>query len=190
MPSTASRSRALETLLTIIAVGAGGLLLVLVIAIATGINVGPEPTVDPTMFGLAVGKDAPAIDASAWVNGEFEATGGQPTVVQAWFYDCPYCWQEAPELAALSKEYGDRVSFVALSPDPISSEPLVREFVESNDISYPVGYGVKQTLIGFEVRAFPSIWLVGADGKVLWNRSLEGEQSLEEAIEAALSKDA
>ena len=39
---------------------------------------------------------------------------------------------------------------------------------------------------GFEGQAYPAIWVIGKDGTVLWNRSLEGDQSLEEAIEAAL----
>ena len=188
--STSPPSRALETLLKIIAIGAGGLLLLLVIAVTTGVfnRFLPPPPIDPEVFGLAVGRPAPPIEAAAWINGQPEHTGDKPTVVQAWFYNCPYCWQEAPELAALSQEFDDRVSFVALSPDPVSSEKLVQEFVETNNIEYPVGYGARDTLIGFEIQAFPSVWLIGADGKILWNRALEREQSLEEAIEAALAR--
>ncbi len=183
------RSNALQTVLTILAVGAGGFLLLLVILAAAGSHLFsiPRGGVDPAMAGLAVGQPAPAITAEAWVNGEPPSLDGRVVVVQGWFYDCPYCWKEAPELVALHKKYGDRVSFVALSPDPASDVSKVEEFVAKNELKYPVGYGAVDSLMGFEAKAFPAIWVVGGDGKVLWNRSLEGEQTLDEAIAGALA---
>lgn len=185
MPSSASRSRGLEVALKIVAVAAGGLLLVLLYFFATGLS--RRSSIDPAVFGLAPGEKAPIIAASAWMNGQPHDLGDKPMVVQAWFYNCPYCWQEAPEIVALSREYGDRVDFVALSPDPVSDKELVTEFVEANNIEYPVGYGATKTLAQFNVRAFPAVWLVAADGTVLWNRAMHNEQTLEEAIEASIA---
>jgi thiol-disulfide isomerase/thioredoxin len=186
-PAKTDRSSALQVVLTILALGAGGLLLLLILLAAVGayLSARPEGGMDPTA-GLAVGRPAPAIKAEGWVNGEPPSLDGKVTVVQGWFYDCPYCWKEAPELASLYDKYGDRVAFVGLTFDPPQTRPQVEEFVSKNKLKYPVGYGAMETLREFEANAFPVVWVLGPDGKVVWNRSLEGKQSLEEAIEAAL----
>lgn len=193
--SAPARSNALQVVLTVLAVAAGGLLLLLVVLVAVGAYFFTVPAggIDPTMAGLAPGKPAPAISAEAWANGEPEASDGKVLVVQGWFYDCPYCWQETPDLVRLHEKYGDRVSFVGLSTDPVEDVDRVGDFISKNGVKYPVGYGydAQVTLArGFEAQAFPAVWVVGRDGTVLWNRSLEGKQSLEEAIEAALAAEA
>lgn len=191
-PAKTDRSSALQIVLTIVALGAGGLLLLLVLLAAVGAYyfVTPGGGMDPAMAGLAVGRLAPAIHAEGWVNGEPPSLDGKVTVVQGWFYDCPYCWKEAPELASLYDKYGDRVAFVGLTFEPPQTKPQVEEFVSKNKLKYPVGYGAMETLREFEANAFPVVWVLGPDGKVVWNRSLEGKQSLEEAIEAALKGEA
>lgn len=187
----ADRANALQVVLTIIAVAAGGLLLLLVILAVVGGNLFtmPAPGIDPAMAGLAVGKVAPDISAPAWVNGEPRDLNGKYVVVHGWFYDCPYCWQEAPHIAELHDKYGDRVAFVGLSSDAPDAVELVEEFVAKTGIEYPVGYGAIETLIGFDANAFPAVWIVGPDGKVVWNRAVEGTQSLEDALEAALKNE-
>jgi hypothetical protein len=191
MPAQArfDRSSALQTVLTIVAVGAGGLLLLLLILVAVGGSMfqGPTRGMPPEMAGLAVGRTAPELAAEGWINGEPISYGGKVTVVQGFFYDCRFCWQHAPELVKLHEKYGDRVNFVALSTDPPQDQAKVQEFVDENRVTYPVGYGAIQTLIGFEAQAFPVLWLVGPDGTVIWNMAEEHQQSLEDAIEAALS---
>ena len=147
---------------------------------------GSPGAIDPTFAGLAVGKPAPSVSAEGWVNGEPASLEGKVVVVHGWFYDCPFCWQEAPHVAALHEKYGDRVAFVGLTPDPPSDLAKVEEFVAKGEMKYPVGYGAIDSLVAFEAKAFPAVWVVGADGTVVWNRAVEAEQSLEEAIEAAL----
>jgi len=182
------RSSALQTVLTIVAVGAGGLLLLLLILVAVGGSLfeAPPRGMPPEMAGLAVGKAAPALAAEGWINGEPAGYSGNLTLVQGFFYDCRFCWQEAPEIVKLHEKYADHVNFVALSTDPPQDEARVQEFVDENGLRYPVGYGAIQSLIGFEAQAFPVLWLIGPDGTVIWNLAEEPKQSLEEAIEAAL----
>lgn len=149
----------------------------------------PSGGMDAAMAGLSVGKPAPAIEADGWINGEPSSLDGKVVVVHGWFYNCPYCWDEAPHIAQLHEKYGDRVSFVALTTDRLEDRELVEEFVDEGGMKYPVGYGHAAALTlmqGFEASAFPVVWVVGPDGTVVWNRSREGQQSLEEAIQAAL----
>lgn len=190
MPHT-QRSNALRVVLTILMAGAGGLVLFLLVLVAAGVYFSAVGGggMDPAMAGLAPGRPAPAIAADTWVNGEPPALDGKIVVVQGWFYNCPYCWKEAPNIAELHERFGDRAVFVALSSDPDDDATKVEEFVSTNKITYPVGYGMEAAVTmgrGFEGQAYPAIWVIGKDGTVLWNRSLEGDQSLEEAIEAAL----
>lgn len=146
----------------------------------------PTPS-EQARGGLAVGAGAPEIAASAWINGEPEELEGKVLIVHGWFLACPYCWTEAPELGDLARSYaGTDVRFVALSPDDPSRADEVREFVTKGGLSYPVGYGATETLLGFEAEYFPAVWVVGRDGKVTWNKGYEGYVTLEEAIERAL----
>lgn len=190
MARRTGRANALQVVLTVVAVAAIGLLLLLVVLAAAGSYFFAPQGVDASLAGLAPGKTAPAITAETWINGEPASLDGKVVVVQGWFYDCPYCWKEAPELAELHRKYADRVEFVGLSTDRADEAAKVEEFVATNKLKYPIGYGYNAayTLIrGFEAQAFPAVWVIGRDGTVRWNRSLEGKQSLEEAIQAALT---
>jgi len=144
---------------------------------------------DSGTAGLAVGDSLPPLQAAGWVNGEPASTEGRVTVVNAWFINCPYCWKEAPELSELADKYhNEGVQFVGLSPDPPDNLEGVRNFVEENDLPYPNGYGAIPTLQAMNVQYFPGLWVVGPEGKVIWNRSMESRESLEQAIERALAK--
>ena len=189
-PASQKPSSGQKVLVGFLAVIAGGALFVLVALIATigASSFGPARPVDPAIGGLAVGKAAPPIAAMGWVNGEPEDLTGRVTVVDGWFVGCPFCWKEAPDIAALHRKYaGQGVAFVGLSTDPPQAVDEVKDFVEKNGLAYPNGYGALETLAGFEARYFPAVWVVGKDGKVVWNRAMADQESLEDAIRRALS---
>ncbi|MEM7812669.1 MAG: TlpA disulfide reductase family protein [Planctomycetota bacterium] len=150
----------------------------------------PTPS-EQQMGGLAVGSPVPAIGAEAWVNGPPPADyDGKVIVVHGWFLNCPYCWEEAPGLGDLARSYaGSDVEFVGLSPDEVSRASAVQEFVEKGGLPYPVGFGARDALLGFEAEYFPAVWVVDRTGKVVWNKAYEPYVSLEEAIEQALAGD-
>ena len=182
-------SRVLSALLTVLA-GVALLILVALAALLVWGNVAGNK-VDPTRGGLVPGREAPPIAATGWVNGEPEPTAGRVTVVHGWFLACPFCWQEAPSVAALHREFASQgVTFVALTPDEADALPAIEGFVEKNGLEYPVGYGAIETLAGFEAQYFPAVWVVGKDGRVVWNKAMERRTSLEEAIRAALADNA
>jgi thiol-disulfide isomerase/thioredoxin len=139
--------------------------------------------------GLAVGKTAPPVNAGAWLNGEppsAESMQGKVRVVHGWFTACPVCWREAPELVRLHKKYGEsQVVFLGLTPDGEDILSHIEGFLDKNGITWPNGYDARQTLIDFDVTGFPCVWVIDAQGKVVWNR--DSRESLEEGIEAALA---
>ncbi len=141
--------------------------------------------------GLAPGKEAPAIAAAGWLNGDPLAVAdfaGKVVVVDAWFAACPHCSREAPELVRAYERFHDKgVVFVGLTPDEENDLASCRRFLKDNGITWPNGFGASETLGKFLTDGpyFPAIWVIGANGKVLWNRDSAG--NLEEAIAEALA---
>lgn len=81
----------------------------------------------------------------------------------------------------------DSVVFLGLTLEDATTLEESRRFVEETEMSWPNGYGAGETLNGFDLQALPSIWVVGRDGKVVWNHDSPGD--LEEGIEQALAAD-
>lgn len=81
----------------------------------------------------------------------------------------------------------DSVVFIGLTPEDATALEQSRSFVEETGISWPNGYGAGETLDGFELQYLPSTWVVGRDGKVVWNGDSSG--ALEDGIQQALAAD-
>ncbi|QDT63022.1 TlpA family protein disulfide reductase [Calycomorphotria hydatis] len=138
--------------------------------------------------GLSVGKSMPSINAEGWLNGEPENLDGQVVVIHGWFVSCPYCWKEAPHMAELAEKYeGQGVQFIGLTYEPSTQMDGIESFVSQNELSYPNGYGALDTLVEFQAEFFPAVWVIGRNGRVVWNRGYEATESLEAAIERALA---
>jgi peroxiredoxin len=145
----------------------------------------------PVRGGVRPGETAPAVTAAGWLNGGPPSAAdlaGKVIVVDAWFAACPPCLKKAPELVKLHERFRERgVVFIGLTPDSEADLPNVRRFLEKTGITWPNGYGAAGTLEKFLTDGgyFPSAWVVGADGKVVWNEDSPGPMA--DAIEQALS---
>jgi thiol-disulfide isomerase/thioredoxin len=145
----------------------------------------------PDRGGLRPGETAPAVTAAGWLNGERPTAAdlsGKVVVVDAWFAACPPCRKKAPELVELYQRFHERgVVFIGLTPDSQDDLPNIQRFLENTGIPWPNGYGAVETLEKFLTDGgyFPSAWVIGADGKVVWNEDSPGR--MDEAIEQALS---
>lgn len=144
--------------------------------------------------GLDVGKIAPPIEASAWVQGDApqaDSLAGEVRVLIAWATWCVPCSRKAPELVELHNRFADRgVHFFGLTAAPEQYRDLILEWLEARKITWPNGFGEQaiETLLAYESDVIPLIWVIGRDGTVVWNRSLEAEETLEQAIERALEQ--
>ena len=178
----------LQTVVTAVVMVAGAVLLALVILVGAAmfsVGSGHGNTADVL---LPPGRALPPLRAEGWINGEPGDLTGTVTVVDAWFYGCGPCWRAAPEIAALHAKYARRgVAFIGLTPDPATDIDAVQQFIDRNGLKYPNGYGALQTLIDLDAQYFPAMWVVGRDGRVLWNSDQEHRQSLDDAIAAALT---
>jgi hypothetical protein len=77
------------------------------------------------------------------------------------------------------------VIFIGLTGDPGSKKEEMQQFLAETKITWPCGYGAVDTLMALKSEFIPQVWVVGTDGKILWNFDNEG--SLDAAIENALS---
>lgn len=141
--------------------------------------------------GLEIGQPMPALSGAGWVNAEAptaNALRDKVVVVDAWFLACPYCHKGMPQLVSTWKKYRERgVVFVGLTFEPESSLDGVKLFMEKYEAGWPVAWGADECLAAFKAEYFPGYWVIGRDGKVLWNKSMADSESMEQAIERALT---
>lgn len=145
----------------------------------------------PANGGLEPGQTIPTFRAAGWINGappEPDRLKDRVIVVNAWFLTCPYCHTGMPELVRLWNKYRQQdVVFVGLTHEPPEQLDAIREFLERYDVGWLNAYGAVPTLRDFKAEYFPGYWVVDRNGRVLWNKSMESRESMEQAIERALA---
>ena len=146
---------------------------------------------DDDRAGLKVGEPLPPLAGTAWLNGKRPSLAelqGKVIVVDSWFPTCPKCHTEAPELVELHKKYAgwDDVVFIGLTHwTDEDSEAAVSKFIDKYGIQWRNAAGARDTLLAFKTEYFPSFWVFGRDGKVVWNKASSG--ALGDAIERAVA---
>ena len=139
--------------------------------------------------GLAVGESAPKIDAVGWVNGEAptpERLAGKVVVIDAWATWCLPCRIKMPELIETYRKFEGRdVVFVGLTSETEQELPQIDAFVEDLEVPWVIGYVADETLIALQAEVIPLVWVIGPDGKVVWNSGSPG--TVDDGIEEALA---
>lgn len=120
---------------------------------------------------LSVGEPVPAFSAPSLDGGTltWQEFAGAPTVLAVWASWCPHCQAELPVLDAVAADFPDvRVATVVTAVGERPG-PSPQQFVHREGLALPVAVDdATGTLArGLGVQAFPAIYLVGADGRVL-----------------------
>ena len=76
--------------------------------------------------------------------------------------------------------------FIGLTTQKQSELGQVKGFLKSHGVKWRNGYGARKTLTGFEAQYIPTVWVIGRDGKVVWNKA--SYATMEAAIEDALAE--
>lgn len=146
---------------------------------------------DP-LFRSLVGKTAPELAANGrWIREpsgtSLAALRGQVVLLQFTFVECGACALVAPHVRRWHESYGPS-GLVVIDVDNGLMDPFdaARKALESKGMRYPVFHDSAGTTIrSYGVRAFPTAYLVGKDGNVLWEGNPMGS---EPAVEAAIVK--
>lgn len=157
-----------------------------------GIRLPGIPQASQNRAQLKVGDTAPPIQAAGWVNGgpiEEDDLKGKVVVVDAWATWCYPCRQQAPHIVEMYQKFKDQnVLFIGLTTDDEQMLPEIKTWLKETGITWPNGYGAFESLIAFKADTIPQVWVIGSDGKVVWNVDSEPTESLEEGIERALAQ--
>lgn len=180
----AKMSPVMLILFAIGALGVAGLVAGVVIPTLAVLRSGGRPS---GTAGLDVGQPLPVLTVAGWLNGSPPDLAGKIVVVEAWAHWCGPCRGRAPHIAELYRKYHDRgVEFVGLTGDGADQLKQIQGFLTEYEISFPNGYGADDLLEDMKVVGIPTAWVIGPNGKVVWNEDSGTE--LEQGIEQALAQ--
>lgn len=141
---------------------------------------------------LNIGQPMPKIEVEGWLNGpgpDTEQLKGKVVVIEAWAWWCGPCRNAARETVYDYEKYKDKgVVFIGLTTEGESAKAKSEEFLKTNGVEWPNGYGAESTLQQLGAQYIPNIWVIGRDGKVVWNFDSRG--SVANGIELALAQKA
>jgi len=143
------------------------------------LTLGPPAVADQNL----VGKSAPEIAASEWLNSKpmsLKALKGKVVVVEFWATWCRPCRASIPHLNEMFARYGKKgVAFVSLTDeDPATVQPFAREM----GMKYPIGMASKSSE-AYDVTGIPFAVIVGKNGKIAWTG-----HPMDPEMESALQK--
>ena len=98
------------------------------------------------------------------------ALRGRPMVINIWAQWCGPCRMEAPHLAAVARQAGDKVEFIGIDyADPNPSAAI--EFARVAGWRYPQLQDQRQLVKGpLKIIGVPQTFLVDADGRIVYRQ--------------------
>lgn len=131
---------------------------------------------------LGVGAAVPEYAVRS-LAGDTVRLGGaeQPTVLNVWATWCTSCREEMASLDSLQREFGARgVRVVGVSVDQ-GDDARVQRFAASNRLAFTVAHDPAATIQQlYQVVGVPTTFVVGADGKLLWQHTGNISDSFDE----------
>lgn len=107
---------------------------------------------------------------------------GNVVLLDFFYKSCYPCLLSLPHLIDLFNKYNDH-GLVILGIDPIDKNfDELGSFLSGKGVTYPILIGTKEVIKDYRVTSYPTIYLIGKDGKILFHLSGYGIGS-EEVIE-------
>ena len=151
--------------------------------------------VAPAAFALDPGAAAPsfALPDTRGATLDSKTLAGRVVLVDFWASWCAPCRKSFPALDALSKRYAAQgLSIVGINVDTERAE--ADRFIAAVPVSFALVFDPDGKMpTAFGVKAMPSSYVVGRDGKLRFANlgfHAKDEQKLEAAIQAALAEPA
>jgi len=147
----------------------------------TACSTAQKPDGASTPKPLTIGDRAPAIDIAHWVKGEkvSRLKKGEVYVIEFWATRCGPCRTSMPHLSALQDEYGEKVTIIGISDEPLET---VEAFLAKADekgrtwnekICYTLTADPDRSAMNDYFRAasqrgIPCAFIVGRERRVEW----------------------
>lgn len=113
---------------------------------------------------------------------------GKVVIVDFWATWCPPCRAEMPFYVDLYKKLAKRgLVIVGISLDA-QGPGVVRKFVESMGINYPIVMGDDEVTSAYQVEVMPTTFVIDRDGRVRYRKigAVSDEAAFEKLIESYL----
>ena len=141
------------------------------------------------------GQTPPEIKVKGSINGSsempktLEGLRGRVVLLEFWATWCPPCRAIIPHVKELADKFSSRglqiISVTAEAPE------IVKPFAAKNDMTYTIGLDDgKQTMRAYGIKSIPMAYLIGRDGKVIWqgHPAQLKEGQIEEALQTVEKK--
>lgn len=140
-------------------------------------------------IGLQSGESSPSFEARTLDGGKLTSAdlGNSLKLIHFWGTWCAPCHAEVPFLVEAQQRFGDQIQFVGVAVD--DDEQAVRQYVVEHGFTWPQILvpnrfpNPLEPVSSFEVRGYPTHYLIGPNGKVLVGADqrmrLRGERLLE-----------
>jgi len=153
----------------------GVLAILIIVAVALASRVPNSASNAPTFARVEIGQDAPDFSVFA-SSGPFQLSKitDRPKLIELFATWCPHCQRMTSVMDDLYAKYKDRVAIIAVSASEYAADQSpatqsdVNDFATKFNVQYPIAFDpnldvAKKYLQG----GFPTLVLVGKDGKVL-----------------------
>jgi thiol-disulfide isomerase/thioredoxin len=104
---------------------------------------------------------------------------GQNLFIEAWVSSCDHCIASIPKVKQIESEFGDKLKVITVNFDYDLEE--TKEAIKEHQIPYKVLLGNSQFDKDYDIRSFPSFYVIDKTGKIVYtNRgAITGEKEKE-----------
>lgn len=113
---------------------------------------------------------------------------GRVVLLDFWYLACPPCQKAMPTLESIQRRY-DTTRLMVVGINVSDSVGLVARFIKAKGFDYRLLFDGADVATAYHVGGYPTLYLIGRDGRILWRQlgySEEVDKELEEQIQAAL----
>ena len=116
---------------------------------------------------LVNGMPAPAIEKNTIDEEPFnlEAYRGKVVVLDFWYRSCYPCLKALPELQKIAATQ-DPSKVVVVGVNPFDKKEKIVDYLQKKGITYPNIYDSRSVANDFKVTAYPTLYVIGKDGKI------------------------